>query len=548
VAELRHFYKQSITGRLVSMMILALSLILFGALFVLWSTVAIIQDYMQQTNATQDKQQLVSQIADHSNEIILRARGYYVYLSDFEYEQIFAEKESLDTALVEVKKLNLSNAELEVMRNIEDFFNNYFDNLLPQAIEYAEAQNYEELRAFVSAGADNPVNKLILYAHDFEQQVQLMATQQNEELIQDLWTQAYWFIGYILLMLIVFAIITRKLGTDMGAPLRQLTKQARRFAEGERFELESLTRMDEIGELSRSLQKMMGQIHIKEETLIAQNEELQAQQEELQAQQEELQYALSLTEANEQYLKQRNLLVQSLSNTLNEAELLDSIVHHMVEITAADKGLLVMMDDEHAYAAIGVSAAAAEQFIANIDEGITLRAVQTRKAYSVERECTLAEQGYHREPAVATDFVLPIVHGDGAVVACLILTKQNWRISPQEEAEIIGLASQISLSFDKLVLYEQSERQRLMTSDMLNTIQEGIQFLNLNGVTLELNRRMSELFGLSPIEPESGGISLDMFLAYLQERVAEPDELAAHIRSRVAGGYLSYARSRRLRA
>ncbi len=519
------------------MMILALSLILFGALFVLWSTVSIVQNYMEQMNTIEKKQNLVSEIADHSNEIILRARGYYVYLSDYEYEQIFTEKDSLYAALVEVKKLQLSDSELEVMRNIEDFFDNYFANMLPQAIEYAQAQNYEALREFVSAGADNPVNKLILYAHDFEQQVQLIAKQENEQLIKDLSTQAYLFIGYIVLMLVAFAIITRKIGTDMGAPLRKLTKQARRFAEGERFELESLTRIDEIGELSRSLQKMMGQIHIKEETLLAQNEELQAQQQELQAQQEELQYALSLTEANEHYLKKRNQLIQSLSNTLNEDELLNSIIHHMVEISGADKGLLVMLDEEHAYASIGISETAARQFIADIDEGITLRALQTHQAYTMERVCTPAEQGYHEEPALATDFVLPIVHGEGAVVACLVLTKLNWRMSPQEKEEIIGLTKQISLSFDKLLLYEQSERQRLMTSDMLNTIQEGIQFLSLTGTTLEMNGRMNELLGLPPIPADSNGISLEMFLSHLQDRVAEPAELANHIRAIVDGGY-----------
>lgn len=65
------------------------------------------------------------------------------------------------------------------MNNIESFFVDYFENILPKAIEYSKAQNYEALRVLVSAGEDNPVNKLISYSRDFEKQVQLLAEQKT---------------------------------------------------------------------------------------------------------------------------------------------------------------------------------------------------------------------------------------------------------------------------------------------------------------------------------------------------------------------------------
>lgn len=538
MGKLRHFYKRSITQRLVSMMMLAVVLILFGALYMLWTTYSIVQDYMREAEAAQDKQKLVSQIADHSNEIILRARGYFVYLSDYEYEQLFAEEAKLNNALLEIKKRELSEAERDVMQNIEAFYTDYFETTLPEAIAYAEAEDYGSLRKLITADEDNPVNKLIVYARDFENQVQLIAEEQNRELVRQLALQAGAFITYILVILILSSFITRKLGTDMGAPLRQLTKQARRFAEGERFELESLTRADEIGELSRSLQSMMGQIHLKEETLLAQNEELQAQQDELQAQQEELQRALAQMEINERYLEKRNQLIQSLSNTLNQTELLQSIIQNMVEITESDKGILIMMKDPHPYASVGLSEDAAKQAVATLDEGIVLRAVQTKKAYRIKRAASTAERGYHAAPMSATDLVVPVAGAEEDIVACLILTKIGRDVSRQEEAEIAGLIKQVSLSFDKLLLFEQSEKQRQMIGDMLNTVQEGIQFTDLQGTTLQINRRMSELLGVVSEAGSSTGLPIDSFLETIREKVTEPERLIEFI-TLIVNGELS---------
>ncbi|MCA0754310.1 response regulator [Paenibacillus sp. N4] len=538
MSKLRHFYKRSITQRLVSMMMLAVMLILFGAFYMLWTTYSIVQDYMREAEAVQDKLKLVSEIADHSNEIILRARGYFVYLSDYEYEQIFAEEEKLKNALLEIKKRELSEAEMEVMQNIEAFFTDYFETTLPKAIAYAEAEDYGSLRQLITADEDNPVNKLIVYAYDFENQVKLIAEEKNGELVRQLALQAGAFITYILAVLILSSFITRKLGTDMGAPLRQLTKQARRFAEGERFELESLTRADEIGELSRSLQSMMGQIHLKEETLLAQNEELQAQQDELQAQQEELQRALALMEKNERYLEKRNQLIQSLSNTLNQTELLQSIIQNMVEITESDKGILIMMKEPHPYASVGLSEEAAKQAVATLDEGIALRALQTKKTYRINRAASTAERGYHTAPMSATDLVVPVAGADEEMVACLILTKLGRDVSRQEEAEIDGLIKQVSLSFDKLVLFEQSEKRRQMIGDMLNTVQEGIQFTDLHGTTLQINRRMSELLGVVSEAGSSTRLPIDSFLETIREKVIEPERLVGFI-TRIVNGELT---------
>ncbi|MGG1636570.1 ATP-binding protein [Paenibacillus sp. NRS-1760] len=543
MGKLRLFYKKRITRQFVAMMVLALSLILIGAVAVLTISVIILKNYESETVQMREKQELVAQIADHSNDIILRARGYYVYLTEFEYKQIFSEKKLLDQSLAKIKTYPINATEQEVMNNIESFFVDYFENILPKAIEYSKAQDYEALRVLVSAGEDNPVNKLISYSRDFEKQVQLLAEQKNDELFRSLTLQAVILIGYIIIILIIASFITRKVARDIGVPLMRLTNHAREFANGEYSEPEDLTREDELGELARTFKKMMTQIQSKEEELLAQNEELIAQQDELQAQQEELQIAVGVMEQNEKYLEKRNQLVQSLSNTLDKQELLQSIISNIVAITDSDKGLIVMMNREHDCASVGISNASAKQFIEQMEDGIVLRASQTKQAYSMIRECSLGEQGYHDSAMKATDLILPILNASEEMVACLVITKVNRTITKQEEEEIVGMMTQVSLAFDKLHLYELSEKQRLMTGDILNTIQEGIQLLDLDGSTLQINHKMAEIFGFFNDEKGTINMPFEQFKGFVQSSVVESEQLIQFMTGLISNGHYNGLRS-----
>lgn len=97
-----------------------------------------------------------------------------------------------------------------------------------------------------------------------------------------------------------------------------------------------------------------------------------------------------------------------------------------------------------------------------------------------------------------------------------------------------GLAKQISLSLDKLAMYEETEKQRQMTQDMLDTIQEGVQLMNLHGETLQVNRTFCEMLGCEP-EASATYKQLDDFLAHLQERTDDHDRLIQFVRAVVTG-------------
>lgn len=519
---------RSITRRFVAMMLTLLTFIMVGAGIVLWINYDTFQQYEATSRQLKQKEKLVAEIAEHTNQIFFRARGYYAFINRSEYDLIFKEKELLEKSLAEFKKLPISDSEMELIVSVESFFDNYFTNVLPRAFEFVDKEDYEGLRKFSSSGLNDSVNKLLNYAVNYRQQSEEMLNAENERLMERLRYQSLWFALYILIMFLISIVLIAKSARDIGKPLGNLSAEASRFARGEHVELVDSSRHDEIGQLSRSFQYMIGQIQLKEEELLAQNEELQAQQDELQAQQAELQEALIKTEANEHYLEKRNALIQSLTNTLDKRELLQSIVKNTVEVTGTDKGVIVLLNGELDYAAFGVSEQGVAQVLHSVEHDVLARIDHTKQPYAVTREIRSVERGYHTEFMQCHDLHVPLTNADDAVIAWIVLTRYSGAYTVMEQQDAEGLGKQISLSLEKLAMYEKTEEQRQLTQNILDTIQEGVQLLDLEGTTLQVNRKMLELFG-----QDAAFLTTDMkltpWISHLRNQVVAPEPMARFI-------------------
>ncbi|MFS0556873.1 ATP-binding protein [Brevibacillus sp. 179-C9.3 HS] len=354
----------------------------------------------------------------------------------------------------------------------------------------------------------------------------------NQFLFQELSQQSTWFIVYVLMVLVIMVVVTIQTTRDIGRPLVRLSEDAERFANGGTPLLQDLNRVDEIGKLSRSLDYLIRQIQAKEEVLMAQNEELQAQQDELMMQQEELQEALGKTEENERYLEKKNRFILSLANTLDKTELLSSIIRNTTEVMDADKGVIVMLNADRDSASFGVSQSGLDQLRKGMDDGPLVRIKETRLPFVLIRESTDAERGYTEELSRTYELYLPVLDAHQTIVACIILSRIDRKFTDQELQVIIGLAKQISLALDKLAMFEETERQRKMTQDMLDSVQEGIQLIDLSGETLQVNLNFCELLRYDN-QLASQGFDLEQFLSYLQSRTAEPDRLIQYVRAAV---------------
>ncbi|MBD2847749.1 response regulator [Paenibacillus sp. IB182496] len=541
MADWRGYFKRSITSRISSLLLLAVLLILAGALYVLWSTNSILRQYELRTDEAEHKRAIISAIATHSGELIMRTRGYFVYLSDYEYKRLFEEKQTLEQALKDVRTVSLSRTETEMIEEIDAFFNQLFEDRLPQAVAYAQQNDFEALRAFIPAGPDNPVNTIMTYARTVERSVQTSLDEAHTRLVNRLSLQGVLFVVYILAVLLLSVFIARRVATDIGGPLGQLSRQASRIGKGEAVGQSELARRDEIGDLARAFERMVGDIQHKEEELVAQNEELQAQQDELQAQQEELQFAFAQMENSARFLEKRNALIQALGTASHVEHLLDVIISRTVELTGADKGMIVLEGDPRRYAGYGISAASANRFVGEMGDGPYGRIAQTGLSFLLERPCTPGEQGYHEAELTASELYIPILDAQDVLKGGIVLTRYGRSIDLQERAEMEGIAAQTALALDKLEMHEQTERQRQMIRDMLDTIHEGVQFMDLEGTTRQINGQMRDFFGVDADHEIE--LPLDRFLAHMRVRLREPEPVEAFICEALKNGGASAGRS-----
>ncbi|QMV42569.1 ATP-binding protein [Cohnella cholangitidis] len=533
-------FRRSITKRFTGMMIMLLVIVLAGAAVIYWNDQKFQDEYRVISDKFELKQKSVTGITEHMNEVFYRSIGFYVLLDDNEYNLIFLEKMNLERALSDFKKLALDDEETAFVQRLERFLNNYFDNKLPEAVKYARNDDKKNLRQLFASELKEQINMHMRDARSLQQKYETELMTTRESFVHSTSEHGVKLIFYVLGILAVSVIVTFLTARDFGIPLSKLAARAKLFVPGQMLKIEYTDRQDEIGGLARSLESMMYEIQYRAEELLSQNEELHAQQDELQMQQEELTRAIGNMEDNEQKLRKRNDFVQSLASTLDRRELLQSIIYNMVHFMNADKGVIIRLNADRDYAAFGLPEAAIQRFLATADEGMITRVRMSKLPFTLKRPATPAESGYHLELNDVSDIYIPVLNSGGEVFACVVLTRLGLEMTPKEESEARTYAKQISLSLDKLDIYEKAERQRQMMQNTLNTLHEGIHLVDQEGMTVLVNSKWHEMMG----EEAGRGWkpTLEQYGAFMQPHVKDPIPFAEFIADMV-GGQETEARS-----
>ena len=307
----RLIFQNSIRRQVTARMLFVFCLVLVGSVIVAATALYSLTSYELKTQKISQKKDLVESIQHHANEIILRGRGYYLLLNDYEYDNLFSEKNLLEVDLIAFQKVADTPKEMEWIQSIEKFSLNYFDIIFPNAVNFAKQGDVLSMRKVTAMGENSPVNVIMREADLFSNEMRSEAKQQSKRLFHVFITLGIISVIYVAAILIVSLLVGRRLANEIGSPLERLSAQTNQYRYGEMFEIEVPERDDEIRYLSKSFAALMLRIQHNEEELTAQNEELQAQQIELQAHQLELTSALLSIE------NQRKL-TQSILNTVHE--------------------------------------------------------------------------------------------------------------------------------------------------------------------------------------------------------------------------------------
>lgn len=467
--------------------------------------------------AVSGKAEIVDGLADTYNGIMFRARGYYAFQDPQELELLYDNLEEFEVYLQRFSKLSLTNEEKKLYEDLVQFNENYQAVILPKALSYVEANDYEALRNLSNGGANELVNQFIAFTKTYDNKTEVNL---NELFLKSVEKAQQFSIISILLgvfVVLLVAIIMRRVLSNVIQPIEQLTNATNELASGRFIDLGDLVQKeDELGILANSFNKMTLSIQEKEEVLTTQNEELVAQQDELQGNQEQLQQSLD-------QLQKYNELNHVLTFTLDKQQLLKNLHDYLTDIFNFDTSVLHLLDG-HVYVSKGLSEQSTKQLVDNLNKDKQVR-LEEEKSFVITREIPMNIQEIAQDYYYCYDLYSSILNSEGHLVAVLMATREGYPFTKQEIVELNGLMNRVSIAFERIHMYDEVERSRQLNQNIIDTVNEGIQLVSLSGEVVLTNTALSKIIGSQNLldkETDAQHISLKHF----QTICDQPDELA----------------------
>src|SRR3954452_20361175 len=514
-----NYFNRSLSGQVLSMMGVCFLFFIIGTGLLFYFQHRVQNEYIQKRETIEDKQQIIQFIYDQIQaDTMVMADSVAIKVPENKEVTLNQETE-MNHQMAELDKLLVTEEERSFYRMIDDFTTYYFTKIIPStmneynihldpSVNLTDSHVASQVKGFLHQ--TDSFNKLL------DEQLDENANRLNEK--QEILQNSINIIIILFLILLLSSILM--IFKKIGKPLADFTYSANEIAAGRDAVMQvDSNRKDELGTLSVAFQKMVKSIQDKEQDLIAHNEELVAQQDELQAQQQELQSTLEMLTEKEKKLIRRNELINGISSSLDKEKVLQSVVKSMCKVTRSDKGIITYLY-EGIFSSYAVSSLGIEQFRRNLDSGFVHRLSTEKKAFTVKREQDPVEKGYHDTLHYSYDVYLPII-SDLQVVAIMVFTRYGDPFSTSELDEYETLARQIAIYLEKIKLFEQSETDRHLNQDILNTVQEGIQLIDKDRKMIQVNKQLGEIFGGIRSVEELLGLSWDKWSIMMAEKVQE---------------------------
>jgi len=528
-------FRQSIGKQLSFYMTVLILLILIGGISLFVVERSVRDAYQADLQMIDNKTDHAITIQQNMVGVVAELRGYIAFgLPEFQ-DKMKEKQEAVDFSIKQFEKLELTEYDHEYLDTLIDSKERYFDETVPAELEFAKTAQRDEWAKFVLEHGqirigDDFRQRNIKYVEELRHESEMLSVKFN----QTMNSLTLAFSLYLIFVGVFVSYFAFRFSRDIGLPLRMLATTAERYEEDKIFSLPYARRLDEIGNLTRSLQGMFKRIHENERDMLEQNDEMLAQQEELIMQQEELYTTLTKMEEKERILEAQNQLNTTLVNTLDRDKLLQSIVQNLLDILHVDKGVIVMLEQGYPRASIGISENQLTQFVGTLEDGILTRVREERRVFTITRVALPSEKGYHDDAIELSDLYMPIRTYTGEVVALVVLTRLGRKFSPDVVAQSESLANQIALSIEKLRTYEASERDRVLNQEIIDSIREGVQLFDEHGHLVQFNQTWSSWMG-DDGEQLINQKTTDNLFELLYKKLDNPTELIRFIQRALIG-------------
>ncbi|MBU9711157.1 ATP-binding protein [Evansella tamaricis] len=234
-------------------------------------------ELMEKRNEIEMKEEVLQQIEYHLNKVIMRARGFYAFQNESELTQLYIELESLNHSIKALKELPYDSDITELETELNAFYLSYTEEILPVAIAYVKANDYESLRQFGNNGPMQEVNDFINYMELYLQAAVESRKDIHDLLLLQVQRQRRILLALTAFVLLVFVLTTSRILRYISSPLEELTEASDALARGEDIHLNAAYRKDEMGMLAKSFITMAKTVNQKNQELLVRHEKAETE-------------------------------------------------------------------------------------------------------------------------------------------------------------------------------------------------------------------------------------------------------------------------------
>lgn len=500
-------------------LIIGLSLLLLGSLSIYFLE-------KNQKELTQQREELIakdleiSQIKELLNNVFFRARGYYAFQNKLELGLLYDELKLLKYSLSQLDAYHLTREEEGLINELNLFLQTYEKTLLPNAIALVQADDYEGLRKLSNSGINNSVNRFLSYADNINKKTTLSRENISKQILDDAKNLFEMTIFVALLLFMILLLAFFQILTRIVNPLEEMKHGADFFAETGGIKLPATKRLDEIGALNVSLKILMKTIAENKTDMLIQNKELIMQQNELRDNQKLLKKSLKEVERANNRLEVLNQLNHSLTFSLNRQELVKIVQEYLHEKFDLDISYLWLVETLESSSS-GVTDEFIKLFMEERFDHIMGR-LKMESSFSIIREGTI-ELGLAPQGTLVNDLFNSLTNENGEIIAVFSCSRIANTFTVEEIADIKGLLNRVSLSLERIRLYENNQYERTLNEGIVNTIQEGIFLVGQEGELLQYNQSLYHL--LAGEKAYLKGTTYNEWISTFQKFAENPEEM-----------------------
>lgn len=440
-----------------------------------------------------EKSEAMDNLSHSVNQIFFRARGYYSFKIENELNLAYREITNVHRAIDALHDIELTDDENKLVEEVETFLIDYESTTFPYALSLVDNNDYEGLRTLSLDGSNASVNRLISYSKEYKDEVHHQVHTLSEQTMKQFNFFSLFILIFGAVLITILTIMIWRVINNFILPIEKMKSAVDKYQEGKDITFHDINRNDEIGELSNSFGRLITTIQSKTDTTTSQNEELLMQQDELFKNQTIMENALSEARYTKIRLERYNGLNHKLSFTLDKQDLVDIVLTYFDELYGIDIGLLWFpKSNEHSLK--GLSDETFDDFKEDQLAYIQLR-LEKEPYYLLKREATY-EKGIANTEVYTYDYIVGVKDNNKELSILMALSRIGRPFSKEDMHDIYGLLNRVAQAGDRIEQYEAINHERVLNQNILDNVNEGIQFVSHTGGENKYNRSLFQLFGL----------------------------------------------------